>query len=179
MICRIGVVCRGTTPSHELSEPRRQFRAAIGHTTVAPMRAKAAVSHRFLRLFSCLQGIRPIRLDRCPPHICVTIELNVMSVIMEQQGTSTSTISNIQIPGVPSDASILNSLRNVFRPGELHKRSKSAIKAPATGVRVKVDVPTSTATVREPSQARGGLQMDTNEWKEVFLCRYAVEIFNN
>lgn len=82
---------------------------------------------------------------------------------MEQQETLTSTVSNIQIPGVPSDASALKSLRNVFRRAELQKRPTSAVKAQATGVRVTVDEPAPTAVVRESNQARGEMGIDTNK----------------
>lgn len=163
MLCKFGVVCRGTTPSHELSEPRRKYRAAIGHVAITPISAWPAASHRFLRDFSCLKEFCPIRLDHRPPHICVTSQLDTMSVTMEQQGTTTSTVSNVQIPGVPSDASILNSLRNVFRREELQKRRTSSNKAQASGVRVKVNAPTPTTAVRELDQARPEMEIDTDE----------------
>ncbi|KAJ0121939.1 hypothetical protein J7T55_002449 [Diaporthe amygdali] len=70
------------------------------------------------------------------------MHLAAMSVIMEQQGTSTSTVTNTQIPGIPSDASALNSLRNVFRRNETQKRPRSTR---TTELRGTGDVPTLTA----------------------------------
>ncbi|KAG8160259.1 hypothetical protein KVR01_009795 [Diaporthe batatas] len=75
---------------------------------------------------------------------------------MEQQGASTSTVSSIQIPGVPSDASALNSLRNIFRRQEIQKGPRSATKPRKAEVRSTVGVtrPTSVSSRAPLSKAQ-------------------------
>lgn len=125
-------------------------------------RPDATTSYSVLLTFSCQEKLSLIRLYHPSPRISVIVHLVAMSVIMEQQGTSTSTVTNTQIPGVPSDASVLNSLRNAFRRNDFQKRPTSTFKARTTEVRGTVDVPTHTAIVCEPKQARREMRMTIN-----------------
>lgn len=125
-----------------------QCSSIIGHATDAPMRLHRIPS---LLALSCQKKLGLTRLYHPSPRISVIVHLAAMSVIMEQQqGTSTSTVANIQIPGVPSDASVLNSLRNPFRRNDFRKGPTPTFEARTTEVRGTVDVPTHTAIVREP-----------------------------
>lgn len=70
---------------------------------------------------------------------------------MEQQATSTSTVTNVQITGVPSDPSSLDSLRIGFQRNESHQRPKSAsaVTSRTSELRVNESMPTHKPNVCE------------------------------